>query len=163
MADKNLGALILGLALVIFTVVYILPIAGIDIPNPFQPTITATVSIGSTCIANICDFNIGTTTVTFETGRPLKIVAPPLEIYASPCYGPFGVRLFGYDAIVKFKVPASGYQQSKAILLCGNVIDTSFTFNKIAGIECYIWELDVLNAQTGGKVFTKTGTECFGG
>ena len=154
---KNIGGLMIGVGSFIFIMFFILPVFGVDMPNPFQPVATATVTIESRCglIPMVCEFNEETTTVNFYTGYVKSVL--PLATYGLPCYL-LGQRFGGADINIRFDVPTSKYSATKGpFVLCGDPHIEHFTFNTISGVNSYPWMLTVINSKTGQPLYTKTG------
>jgi len=69
MKAKDVGALVIGVGLIIFVVFFIFPVFGIEIANPFLPSTTAYVTIAPNVFLLWCDINPELTFVDFGTPR----------------------------------------------------------------------------------------------
>ena len=69
MKAKDIGALVIGSAVIILLVFYVLPVFGIEIPNPFLPSTRAYITIAPNVFLLWCEITPHFTFVDFGTPR----------------------------------------------------------------------------------------------
>ena len=155
MKNREIGILLVAAGVFLVGFFYIIEVYGY---NPMKEYAIATVRISSNCYGPICFFDESSTTVTFSKVTPVRIL--PMASYVLPCYiGP--IRVGGIDVLLKFSVPASNYYRTQGpYLLCGGDLPVDFRFPLVENIDCYSWELTVLD-KNGNVLYSKNGEECF--
>jgi hypothetical protein len=139
MKRRDAGALIIGLGVMIMVMFYVLPVLGVEFPNPFLPSTSAYVSIYASCAVLGCGFDETTTYIGFGKPSPDKpwwwlstigpqessvilselITTPPSGQGSDPQQekllavipGVFGGT--GVDIAVRFKISDLNYDQIK--------------------------------------------------